>query len=1571
MNLGELWGWEKRKLGCRIRSESGNPALDEMRDRLAKLTGVDVPDLMAKTAEETDEMISQSMSKSQRPKGLSKPAKTLQRANSDRSLAMQPGTADANAGRTASRNLQGASSTVSLLAFQKESMQSTEVTKTRKNIHKKFFSVPRSPPTKIMLDLQKDRLLFNTGPVQKDYDLPDSVDQLPPVDSRTVVQKQRPSSTASNPRHSAPRVKPHSGRSAFEASDVSIETDNNPFKAIYKGDLFSTRGEYETGIIYQSRQMTFDDMDQWEDDRVKRRARGKVVSSSTSLLGGAAAADGDSDVLAAAATSPPPTAGLSQSEAQRRSEHEAKLHCAHSIAKWSERAENAQRLADEGAVPATIALSKDDSADVRRACAAALRNMAQHAILCAQLVKHSAVPVISELGAAARDSGVARDCGLALVNLTVVNGIEGKLVEDGIVIALVSLMNQHEELSELCSRGLFNLTCVEKQYMYMERVVKAFVSLSTSTVAAVKHVCAAALCNICDIKLMRPRTVEEGVVQVLGTLARGAEARTRRVCAIVLHSLASTKACRTDMVAKGAVQVLYSLSSDVDTITLHYIASATIRLTMEKANLPRLVHEGGVTALCNICLRCPRDVATTQLCASALALLSQHGAGRRAIVAEGCVPALVTLLREACDLSTLRQGLSALTHLLVDESHHEQVLAQGGVDAVVVLSGHAAAEIREACALSLFNFSRGDAVKERTVSAAAIPAIIALSRGHVLNGLATPASSECRMRCAAALCKLAAVEANVSLMVDAGVVAAFIDMLQTRDADIVKHCCAALCRLARDDASAALIADGAVSHVIAGIQSPQSDAATRRACCAVLSAVSAHEPCRRLLCEMGALAALVTLASDKQADDSTRLRCAVAFANLSHEPTVRSEMVAMGIVPVVAELSNSYSEENQLYCARAICNLGCHAGSEEAIVSQGAVAALMMICMVRAVSHFTKKVCAKALLNLLCTNTSVLENFLPKLAKDGLVQAVSVLSRLNEEDVMRVCADIFCTLSAIPLGRSLLVEHRATTIDIYNLMRSTDHTTQVVCGKTACNLLSFADSQERAVHAGGVKVLKQLCEHGDPEAELYAAEAFFLIAGDAAFRVELLKHDVLPALITNARSRPGSAVCVACLKVLAHLASDKACRKALIEAAAVPVLCALIDETVEVDQDVQAVYSLSLHVLTHCALCQGATWRGALSTTCIVQALKTLYTKLGDSGNDSENAAKTRGFVAGALRSLAEEDDECKRLVCTSDAINLLVDIAAKHDAQDADVLVACAATFYRVSKAQESNDLLVRHGVLEALPVVGTADDVICKALVAATLHSLALSPKHREALVAHASVLDLMLTIADSSADAADKALVVVPVARRQTGYAPPVPKPKHSLQALDDAAVATVRSIAQTFYWLSRCADASNRQSLQTRGLVPLLIRLAKHSDDVVGGACAEALKALASGGAGGIEEGTVSALIAMTLSSGQAANGNAHFDEVEVVGLPALDSVRFAPEADLLPSNSLSSFTAHTVAVQKMAGGHAGAGPPPPEPPEMDSDVQDTGFTFAENDGGNDDDDHCGAAMMFAKIQADAA
>ena len=259
-------------------------------------------------------------------------------------------------------------------------------------------------------------------------------------------------------------------------------------------------------------------------------------------------------------------------------------------------------------------------------------------------------------------------------------------------------------------------------------------------------------------------------------------------------------------------------------------------------------------------------------------------------------------------MSTIQQGLYALTTLLADENNHEQVLGQGGIAAVIELCGHASPVIREACSLALFNFSCGKAPHERAFLRLRFQPLLfyrgCLNPEHVCAARLHFASlPHLRLMLVSWLMK---------------VLYRFIDMLQTGDQDIVKHCCVALCRLAHEGSSAVTITEGAVPKVIAGCGG-ESDPTTRISCCAVLSAVSAHEPCRRPLCAMGTLEPLISLARDRGADDTTRLRCAVAFANLSHEPAVQGEMVTAGVVPVVAELSNPVlRRESVILCSSTL-----------------------------------------------------------------------------------------------------------------------------------------------------------------------------------------------------------------------------------------------------------------------------------------------------------------------------------------------------------------------------------------------------------------------------------------------------------------------------------------------------------------------------------------------------------------------------------------------------------------------------------------------------------------------------
>ena len=371
---------------------------------------------------------------------------------------------------------------------------------------------------------------------------------------------------------------------------------------------------------------------------------------------------------------------------------------------------------------------------------------------------------------APRPPPTLRDCAIAVVTLTRLDAIEGKLVEEGAVLLLLTLMNTHAALAPLCVRGLYNLACVDQPYPFVERTIKAFVMLAYNTSSqaaaaspAVRRTCAQALCHLADLKAVRTRMVEEGVVQALTTLCRTQpggltdnDVLVRRACASTLEQLTSTAICAVDLLSKGAVSLLVSLASDFDEVTLQHAAHALARLAaaasaaaVEEQNLSeRFANEGGVDALAHICMRAlvyqraasklaaasgsgdgdglppalcktsplaPIDAAalsplarstgghdamaaeaaeaaaaataltssTTTLSiatlgAVALRCLARNAAGRHALIKDGAVVAIASLLRGATDAATLKHALVALAQLLAHTRENTAAVLEGG-----------------------------------------------------------------------------------------------------------------------------------------------------------------------------------------------------------------------------------------------------------------------------------------------------------------------------------------------------------------------------------------------------------------------------------------------------------------------------------------------------------------------------------------------------------------------------------------------------------------------------------------------------------------------------------------------------------------------------------------------------------------------------------------------------------------------------------------------------------------------------------------------------------------------------
>jgi len=134
MDLSRNWDWNERKLPVRVKPESGNPAADELRLRLREIAQrLAVETLKAEDITGGDN------------KKVSERTLTNIKLDTDESVAM---------------TLKDSTFNVPALIGH---VSSGPLTKTIMNVNKRFFRVPKSPPRKVMMDLQKSRLIRDAG----------------------------------------------------------------------------------------------------------------------------------------------------------------------------------------------------------------------------------------------------------------------------------------------------------------------------------------------------------------------------------------------------------------------------------------------------------------------------------------------------------------------------------------------------------------------------------------------------------------------------------------------------------------------------------------------------------------------------------------------------------------------------------------------------------------------------------------------------------------------------------------------------------------------------------------------------------------------------------------------------------------------------------------------------------------------------------------------------------------------------------------------------------------------------------------------------------------------------------------------------------------------------------------------------------------------------------------------------------------------------------------------------------------------------------------------------------------
>jgi len=142
MDLNNLWDWNRKKLSCRVRVETGNPSGDELRRRVAELGKIDLSEIWDKMHTTKEGEGTKKVKKKRRDVVHS------QKTEASKELSVS------ELGKTVTyrKHIVNAGE----IAID-EMNQNEGIGTSLKNIHKKYVYVPSSPPRRVSMDIQRER----------------------------------------------------------------------------------------------------------------------------------------------------------------------------------------------------------------------------------------------------------------------------------------------------------------------------------------------------------------------------------------------------------------------------------------------------------------------------------------------------------------------------------------------------------------------------------------------------------------------------------------------------------------------------------------------------------------------------------------------------------------------------------------------------------------------------------------------------------------------------------------------------------------------------------------------------------------------------------------------------------------------------------------------------------------------------------------------------------------------------------------------------------------------------------------------------------------------------------------------------------------------------------------------------------------------------------------------------------------------------------------------------------------------------------------------------------------------
>ncbi|CBN77747.1 conserved unknown protein [Ectocarpus siliculosus] len=745
----------------------------------------------------------------------------------------------------------------------------------------------------------------------------------------------------------------------------------------YQGDLFGNSGKDNTqGMLYLSR------MDPSRDPKKTRVDTAEEQRHRSLAQYGAKEGE---DFVA-------------EQEAHRAAGEERRRRLAISLATLSKKPEKRANVVANGGVAALAKLSRSEESRTRSSCAEVFNNLATERSLRQRMIEEGAAPAIIALAASSHNRHLRSQCVEALCKLAVVPGSEAQIIAEGGVSCILAVqravpslgglagtVEEDESLERLLIQLLCNLSGFKNnQLKLVEEGAIRIISRAAERTASVDVVrlCASTLCNFAGEGRARPKMSDSRTAQALLNLTKHEDIGIRREVAHTIARLAADASCREKILQYGIIPILVTMSTapDLDTTTGRCIALAFRVLSSDRKFAEIIVDGGAVDAL--ISLTRSTDSPCRLSCAQSLCNLIRFAIRLDYLIECGVVSALVRLA-DPGDEATSECCAAALYLFFCHPAVLALIDGREVIRALMDLCRVGTTSVRKRCVAAIWNMTNVEQVAHSGGSAAeSIPMLLGL--------LQTESDKALQADCAAALYNLARNQENCQAMIVSGAVPPVIVLAKSGSFETKTQCMSILQRMLLGRTMPEEIMTKSFVRTLLDMSKMEHRDTQQRVVIAVYR-ISCCERGRELLLEEGAPESLIRLIS--KPNEEMRKGCANTLLNLAYDHGREIEITKCGAVSVllITALVASDSDETRHACTKALTNLLCEKQAHRGMFKDGVVWGLA--AMSRSNDVTIAKLCSVALCNLSC-------EYWKEIAMSNCMQAVYGLARSSDEAVM-------------------------------------------------------------------------------------------------------------------------------------------------------------------------------------------------------------------------------------------------------------------------------------------------------------------------------------------------------------------------------------------------------------------------------------------------------------------------------------------------------------------------------------------------------------------------------------------